>query len=158
NPALDGFAIVAAAGFSLFGNDWLFGAAIGVLWLIWRMLPDDNGPPILALAMTYQWVQVTVGMFYSLVTGRTLLPMLSVDYRPIVMISLVSVLTLAVGLYLGSKMTIGRWSGDSTPRPDLALTRGILLTAYATAIVAEASARKFAFQYPSLTQPILALM
>jgi hypothetical protein len=158
NPALDGVALVAAAGFSLFGDDWLFGAAIGVLWLIWRMLPDDNGPPILALAMTYQWVQVTVGMFYSLVTGRTLVPMLSVDYRPIVMISLVSVLALAVGLYLGRRLAIGRWSSDSTTRPDLALTWGILLTAYATAIVAEASARKFAFQYPSLTQPILALM
>src|SRR5438477_5219830 len=74
NPALDGVAVAAAAAFSLFGNDWLFGAAIGVLWAIWRMLPDDNDPPILALAMTYQWVQVTAGMFYSLVTGRTLVP------------------------------------------------------------------------------------
>ena len=60
---------------------------VGVLWAIWRMLPEDDGPPILAIAMTYQWVQVTAGMFYSLVTGRTLLPMLSIDYRPIVTIS-----------------------------------------------------------------------
>jgi hypothetical protein len=158
SPALDGLALVAGIGFSLFGNDWLFAAAIGVLWAIWRMLPEDDGPPILAIAMTYQWVQVTAGMFYSLVTGRTLLPMLSIDYRPIVTISLISVLTLAVGLYLGRKIAIGRRSPDATARPDLALTWGILLTAYATAIVAEASARKFAFQYPSLTQPILALM
>jgi len=157
-PALDGVTFVAAAGFGLLGNDWLFAAAVGVLWAIWRMLPDDNGPPILALAMTYQWVQVTVGMFYALLTGRTLLPMLSIDYRPIVIISLIGVLALSVGLYLGRTMAIGSRSADSAPRPDLALTWGILLTAYATAIVAEASARKFAFQYPSLTQPILALM
>jgi hypothetical protein len=158
NPTLDGLALVAAAGFGVFGNDWLFVAAIAVLWAIWRMLPDDNGPPILALALTYQWVQVTAGMFYSLVTGRSLLPMLSIDYRPIVTISLVSVLALALGLYLGRKMSIGGSSADSASRPDLALTWGILVIAYATAIVAEASARKFAFQYPSLTQPILALM
>jgi hypothetical protein len=156
--SIDGLALVGAAGFGLYGNDWLFAAAIGVLWAIWRLLPDPNGPPILAIALTYQWVQVTAGMFYSLVTGRTLLPMLSIDYRPIVTISLASVLALALGLYLGRRWTIGRWSLEQTARPDLALTWGVLLTSYAVAIVAEASARRFAFQYPSLTQPILALM
>lgn len=155
---LDGGALVCAVFLGLYANDWIFSAAIAVLWLIWRLLPDLNGPPILALAMTYQWMQVTAGIFYSLVTGRVLLPMLSVDYHPIVTISLVSVAAMSVGLHLGRQWAIGRSSAHNAARPDLALTWGVLVTAYIVAVVAEASARRFAFEYPSLTQPILALM
>jgi len=158
NRSLDGLAFAAAVFFGLYGNDWLFSAAIGVLWAIWRLLADRDGPPILAIALTYQWIQVTAGMFYAAILGRTLLPMLSVDYRPIVTISLISLLALSAGLYAGRRWAIGRWSPTQVARPDLALTWGFLIAAYGAAIVAEASARRLAFEYPSLTQPILALM
>ena len=35
-----------------------------MLLLIWQLLATAEGPPVLALALSYQWMQVTVGIFY----------------------------------------------------------------------------------------------
>src|SRR5262245_23451826 len=104
---------------SLAADDWLPGAAVAVLWVIWRVLPDDSGPPILSIALTYQWGQVTVGMIYAVVTGRTLLPMLEIDYHPIIIMSLTCLLVMTGGLWLG-RWLIQRTHRRSVMSPNLA--------------------------------------
>lgn len=151
-------AVVAALALSYAANDWLPGAAIAVIWIIWQVLPDREGPPVLALAMTYQWAQVTTGTFYFAITGRTVIPssrFSKFDDHPIVIISLASLLAITLGCYVGRRLLA---------RPD-ALHEGTggtldwrpLLTVYCVATLIEGASRRLAFGYPSLTQPILAL-
>jgi len=149
-------AIIGGAMLWIISGDWLPAAAVGVLWVIWRVLPDESGPPILAVAMSYQWVQVTVGMIYAVVTGRTLLPMQQIDYHPIVIISLCGLLAITTGLWVGRAL-VGQDTGRSDANPNLAFTWGMLLGSYLLTTGVEGLARGFAFANPSLTQPILAL-
>ena len=39
--------------------------AMALLCLAWKYLRGPEGPPVLALAFSFQWVQVNIGMFYS---------------------------------------------------------------------------------------------
>src|SRR5947207_1520371 len=82
-------------------DDWMGACAIGVLWLAWRNLRDDDGLPILAMALTFQWVQVTSGVWYHALTGRPLATIALSDYRPMVLIGLGCVAALTVGLAAG---------------------------------------------------------
>lgn len=152
-------AVVAAAILFLLSDDWLPPASIGVLWIMWRVLPDDSGPPILAIAMSYQWIQVTVGMLYAAVTGRQLMPMLQIDYHPIVTMSLVCLLAITAGLWLGRRLLLGdnHHNRSGQPKPNLAFSWTMLLMSYAAMTAIEGAARTFAFSNPSLTQPVLAL-
>src|SRR6266576_719520 len=72
--------IAGIAGWIVFG-DWLAGLALGILALTWVLLPAEEGPPVLALAVTLQWVSVTIGLFYNLLTGRPLDAIIRADYR-----------------------------------------------------------------------------
>jgi hypothetical protein len=83
-------------------GDALVVSALAVLWAIWMLLPSRGGPPVLALACTHQWLQVTVGMFFAAITATAPLGYLESDWRPMVMIGLASVLSIAVGLRLGA--------------------------------------------------------
>ena len=47
-------------------------SVIAVLTLAWLVLPAEEGPPVIALAATMQWVSVMIGYFYHIVTGREL--------------------------------------------------------------------------------------
>lgn len=156
NQRIAAAAGVAAVILFLLSNDWLAPAAIGVLWIMWRVLPDDQGPPILAIAMSYQWTQVTVGMLYAIVTGRQLVPMQQIDYHPIVTMSLLCLLAVTGGLWLGRRLLSPDYDHDAA-KPNLAFSWTMLLTAYVGMTAIEGAARTFAFSNPSLTQPVLAL-
>jgi hypothetical protein len=82
-------------------DDWIAIPAVVILWLAWRYLRDSDGLPILPMAMTFQWVQVTAGIWYFAATGRRLLTMDISDYRPMVLIGLACVASLMVGLSAG---------------------------------------------------------
>ena len=92
-------AIAGAAAYA--AEDWIAMPAIVVLWLAWRYLRDDDGLPILPMAMTFQWVQVTAGVWYFAATGRRIATMNISDYRPMVLIGLGCVASLIVGLCAG---------------------------------------------------------
>src|SRR3569832_2015363 len=88
------------AGVVLFG-DWLAGVCLAVVAFAWVMLPAEEGPPVLALAMTMQWVSETIGLFYNLITGRTLDAIIRADYRYMVLLGLGCIFAQVVGLALG---------------------------------------------------------
>ena len=137
-------------------RDWIGGVALLVLLLGWRWLRTVEGPPVLAMAFTFQWVQVTVGLYYYRLSGRTLDAVELSDYRPMVLIGLGCVLALGLGLRLGMRV----WPGPdlaAQPRPDRAFGWASLMAAYVASVAVTGTLQGFAWQVPSLTQAILAL-
>jgi hypothetical protein len=139
----------------LFGH-WVAGVAVAVLILIWKLLPQGEGPPVLALALTAQWVQISVGVFYVGMTGRPLEATLKSDWVPMVLIGLGGLVSLTIGLWLGI-----RYLKERIPFPDVApvevITFKNLVIVYFVAILVTGSIQQAAFAYPQLTQAILAL-
>ena len=147
-------ALAAVAGFLV--DDWIAAAAVGVLWAAWTFVSDDYGLPIIGFALTFQWVQVTCGMWYHAATGRPVRTMLLSDYRPMVAIGLGCVFALACGLHVG--VALIRRSQRGVVRP--ALT-GIpigsvgLVAAYGAALALQGVVSQFAYEMPEFTQAIL---
>ena len=50
--------VVASAAAWLLTADWIAAAALWVLWAGWHYLRPPEDPPVLALAFTFQWIQV----------------------------------------------------------------------------------------------------
>src|SRR5918912_1259265 len=92
----------SAAGFYV--DDWIAAAAVAILWLAWRYLRDPDGLPILPIALSFQWLQVTAGIWYFALTDRRLPTMTLSDYRPMVLIGLGCVLSLVIGIHAGRSM------------------------------------------------------
>ena len=120
--------IAAAVGYLAFG-DWIAGLALAVLALAWVVLQPDEGPPVLALAATMQWVSVCVGFFYFLVTGRPMEATLRTDYRGMVLIGLGCVVAMVAGLAVG-RYLIERMKPKEGLRPAHALTFKTLVLVY----------------------------
>ena len=139
----------------VFGH-WAAGVAVAVLILIWKLLPQDEGPPVLALALTAQWVQVSIGVFYVGLTGRSLEATRDSAWVPMVLLGLAGVATITFGLWLGI-----RFLGQRLRRPAVAPLEMIsfrkLVIVYFVAICVTGAMQEAAFRYPQLTQAILAL-
>jgi hypothetical protein len=137
-------------------DDWLIAGAVFVLGLIWSALRAAEGPPVLALAMSLQWVQVTIGLFYGYATGRTLEATLMSDYRPMVAIGLGCIVALVLGLSGGTRL-IERLGPPRGERPDHALSFTTVLVCYGLAVAVVGGVHQVAWNYPSITQAIIAL-
>ena len=86
----------------LLAGDWIVSLALVVLFVGWKYLSREPGPPIVAAAFSNQWLQVTAGLLYFAATGRQVIEMQTSDYRPMVLIGLASVVVLFAGLYIGA--------------------------------------------------------
>jgi hypothetical protein len=139
----------------VFGH-WVAGVAIAVLMLLWRLLPQDEGPPVLSLALTAQWVQVSAGVFYVGLTGRELDATIYAQWVPMVLIGLAGIVAIAIGLWAGITLL-----GNRIPYPEVAPLEAVsfrtLVIIYAGAIFVTGAMQEVAFRYPQLTQAILAL-
>lgn len=136
--------------------DWLAAAALWALWAGWRLLPCYQGPPVLALAYSFQWTQITLGVYYKGLTGRNLPANLIADTRVMVLLGLGCILALAVGIHLGARLG-GRHRLNTANRPLWALPFHQALLAYAAATFLQGPLHAFAWRIPLLTQGILAL-
>ena len=152
-PLIVGAVAVVA---SLLAEDWIAGIAVWVLWAGWRYLPSDEGPPVLALAFTFQWVQVVLGIFYYAVTRHRLEAMDFSDYRPMVLIGLGCLVALLIGLRLGMRLLRQtRLSGER--ELSVPFTWHELLLFYIVSVALTGIVQQLAWQIPVLTQGILAL-
>jgi hypothetical protein len=146
-------ALLVLASIYLVGH-WLAGLAVAVLLLIWRLLPTREGPPVLALAMTTQWTQVTVGLFYAGLTGRALTTIERSEYETMVLLGLASVMALTVGIAAGRAIV---WRPDEDQdRPVEIASWKILFAVYIGAVLTRGVLQQLAWTYPTLTQAILA--
>ena len=135
-------------------GDWIAGAAVLVLWFVWRLLQPKEGPPVLGMALAFQWTQVTLGMFYMGVIGRELPTMRVPQYRTMILLGLGCVLSLGIGLFVGARL-LGRRSRPAAGQ--LPISMKSLLIAYAASLVLQGAVTEFAWQIPDLTQAILAI-
>lgn len=150
-------AAIAFAAVYVFGH-WLAGLSVAALIAIWRLLrhDDEEGPPVLALAMTIQWLQVTAGLFYTGLTGRALAATDSPDTERMVLIGLGCVMTLTVGLWVGSQQVRARMPRLENAPHELVGLR-LLVGLYVGALVATGVMTQLAWVFPTLTQAIFAL-
>src|SRR5690349_19547584 len=137
-------------------DDWLTGVAVAVLLLIWWLLGDAEGLPVLALALTYQWTQVTIGIFYATLTGEQLDAIVNSDWRTMVMIGLGCVTCLAFSVYGGIRFMRTSFAPDPAA-PSLAVSSTVLYIAYGASILVTGVVQQVAWEYPAFTQAILAL-
>jgi hypothetical protein len=137
-------------------DDWIGAAAVATLWIVWKYMRDADGLPVLAMALTFQWMQVTIGIWYFAMTGRHLDAMDLSDYRPMVLIGLGCVLALTMGLYAGFKLARYWHRGDPhRASVELGVKWPMLAGLYAASLLAQGMLQDLAFDYPTLTQAIL---
>ena len=135
---------------------WIAGLAVAVLLLIWALLSTAEGPPVLALALTYQWMQVTIGLFYSTLTGEELEAMYQTDWQRMMLIGLGWVTCLAVAMFCGIVLTRHRIA-PSPDAPVRAVSAKVLYVAYGASLLLTGVVQELAWKYPMFTQAILAI-
>ena len=148
--------IAFAAVFSYLVEDWIAGLAIVALWFVWKVVPSEEGPPVLALALTFQWVQVTAAVVYLGLTGRRIPEMDRVDYQPMVIVGLGCIVSLALGLWIGAHLIRQKLTAVRFP-PATALRTPVLVIAYLAATAGSGALTALAWDIPQLTQPLLVL-
>lgn len=136
-------------------GDWIGGAATATLVAAWWLVRGAVGPPVLFFALGFQWVQVTIGLFYTSVTGRTLTAVTSSDYRTMVLIGLGCVLALAVGIHLG--LRAGRREDAPAPIETPLFGLNTLAAIYLALVFTAGGVQQLAWQFPIFTQAILAV-
>ena len=135
--------------------DWIAPAAVVVLWLCIKLTSTHDHVYALPIALCFQWSQVSLGVFYNGVTGRTLLAITSTDYRPMVLLGLGCCLALAAGIKVG--LLLRKPPDYSIPRPGFAFSMGLLVTLYVASIFVEGSLLAIAPSFPSFRQIITTL-
>jgi hypothetical protein len=144
----------ASAAAWLLAGDWIAAVALVILWAGWYCLAVPAGPPVVALALSFQWVQVMVGVFYFALTGARLPAMDLSDYRPMVLIGLGCLVALSLGLMLGMKMVRSR--GEAGAMGPIVTWRTLILL-YVVSVLLTGTVQQLAWEVPALTQGILAL-
>ncbi len=145
---------VAAGSASVLAGDWIAGAGVCTLAAIWYFLHDADLPPVLPLAISFQWLQVFVGVYYCGFTGRPLLPLAANGYRAMVLVGMGCVLALVAGLWCGKRLPF--WKAIPWQRrPLVAFTNGQLFAAYAAALLVTGALEQAASRVPRLAQVIL---
>ena len=137
-------------------DQWLIAASVPVLWSIWRFLRLEGGPPVLAFALTYQWGQNVVGLFYYAITGRKPLAMQAPMYGDMVVIGLVCIVMLVTGIVAGDAIVARRMA----PRPtrEIALSWTNLFVFYFVLLAFRGALRDYAWNLSAgLTQGVLAI-
>lgn len=147
--------VLVIVGAGLLTADPMTSVALAVLWAGYRLLTVGSGVPVLFAAFTFQWLQVCSGFFYTTITGRTLEATYGSDYRTMMYIGLASIAALAGGIRLGYDLLARRTREQPIDRPVLSQTT--LWMWYAGSLAITATVQAMAWQYPVLTQPILAL-
>jgi hypothetical protein len=147
-------ALVLAVLFSYLAGDWIAGVAAVLLWIIWATLSEKDEPPVLPLALSFQWLQVTCGIYYFALTGREVATMYSSDYRTMVLLGLGCIAALTLGLAVGLRWA--RFRRDTTAK-SLAVPWRTLFLGYLFATFLNAFIRELAWSVPGLAQGLIAI-
>src|SRR4051812_10583762 len=138
--------------------DWLAVASVALLWLAWYQLRTQDGLTVVALAFTFQWLQVCAGTLYYEITGRISPLVLSTNVRPMVLVGLFCLLALLEGLVLGRRWLRQHSSGRSEPTAAaLPLTQPQIFGLYVLSVFVQGSLQVVAWHVPQLTQGLLAI-
>jgi hypothetical protein len=135
----------------LLAQDWIGFVALLVLFAFWRILTPREGPPVVAMAFTYQWVQVCIGVFYYGMTGRYSPTMYLSDYRPMVIIGIGCICALFGGIALATRFQ--DYVNPAMPRgKPRGLTDRQLLIGYLFLLVTSGALNQWGGRFPGLYQ------
>ncbi|MFN2601765.1 MAG: hypothetical protein ABR582_03290 [Gemmatimonadaceae bacterium] len=152
--AIAGIGAVVVVG--LLADDWIASVALLVLFLGWRYLLREKGPPIVAAAFSNQWLQVTVGILYFAFTGRRVIEMQTDEYRPMVLIGLATIITLFAGFYLAAGLGRAR-KASVGPARQLPWSTYRIGVCYGITVAIAGLLQEIAWSTSGLTQVILVL-
>lgn len=137
-------------------QDWLVAASILVLSVVWLWLHRLDVLPVLAVALTFQWAQITIGLIYSNISGRELLTAQLVDLRPMVLVGLGCLFSLLVGLFAGSRVGPRTYLSHHG-RSSALLSWPVLIALYVLFAGLSGAIKTIAWDVSGLTQGILAV-
>ena len=137
---------------SLATGDWLTGVSVMTLMVCIKLVSSHDGLYVLPIALSFHWMQGSLGLIYLGVTGREVQAIYDSDWRPMVLIALGCCLSLAAGINLG--LRVRKAPDPNTPRPGFAFSFGLLLTVYVITVFLEGTLATIAPDYPSLRQII----
>jgi hypothetical protein len=146
--------LVLAAAYYVGG--WMGVICAAVLIFIWRIIPESEGPPVLQLALTMQWIQVSVGVYYVAWTGHELEATTSPALDKMILIGLGCITTFAIAFRIGKRFIAARKSYPVIAPPEMT-TLPTLTIAYIAGVAITGVMQEVAFRYPTYTQAILAL-
>ena len=138
----------------VFGGDWLLVTSALTIWICLKLTSTNDHLYVLPLAITFQWSQTSLGLFYYDLLGREVPAIHGSDYRPMVLIGLGCVLAFALGIKAG---LLTRRPPNADERPDFAFTFGPLVTVYVVGVAVEGTMLAVAPSYPSIRQIITTL-
>jgi len=147
---------VAAAALYFFAPDPNLAPSIVLLWAIWRFTSVPDLPPVIPLALSYQWGQVVAGSWYIALTGRELPAFYVSGIDTTVFISLCSVATLTLGVALGIRTIRGQLASGSQAFGEVFTTR-LLIAVYALMLFGEGTLQRLALERPSFQQALIAI-
>lgn len=146
-----GFGVIMA----LLTEDWSPVLSAPLLWAAWCFLPREEGPAVLPLAFSFQWLQVTIGVYYHGLTGRRVWEMDIIDHQPAILIGLACLGALLVGLLSGLRLVHAPGAPSRPSRaPVSSKTVGAL---YVGSVAVTGIVREFAWKVPEFTEAILGL-
>jgi hypothetical protein len=137
----------------LLAGDWIASVSLATLFVGLRYVLREPGPPIVAAAFSNQWLQVTAGLMYFALSGRTIFEMRTPVYRPMVLIGLGCVAVLFTGFYLAAGFRRGRPPRDK-PRL-LPWTTNQIAAIYGVTVAGSGVLTELAWSTSGLTQAIL---
>ena len=143
----------ACAAVWLITGDWLGGVALFVLLASYMLVATGDKLYVLPMAITFHWMQTSLGVFYNGFTGRALDAIELSDYRPMVLVGLGCVFALAVGVAIGLRLIKGRPANRE--RPAFAFSTPLLVMMYVGTILTEETLLSQTAQFPSLRQIIV---
>ncbi|MBM3778639.1 MAG: hypothetical protein FJW23_10455 [Acidimicrobiia bacterium] len=149
--------IIAAVAVTYLFGSWMYGASLAVLILIWRGFPDTEGPPVLQLAMTCQWGQVSVGLWYYALTGRGLPVMEVSTYEMMVGVGLGCIALMTLGMIAGIRVMQKQPAEHLAGAPEYMVTFRTLLIVYVSALAATGALTELAYQLPGIGQALVAI-
>ena len=151
---LAGFLVVALL--TYLANDLSIIPAAAILFIGWKYLSREPEAPVVALAFTYQWVQIVLAIIYFALTGRRIIEMRSVNYQPMVLLGLASITVLFTGFYWAA-----RFPRRKIPSPPIA--RNLppkplhLIVLYVSSVALSGMLEQLAWSIPALTQVVLVI-
>lgn len=137
-------------------GDWIAFAGVLCLWGFWFALRKYDNPPVIRMALSFHWLQITCGIYYFALTGREVEAMWASDYRPMVLLGLGCLTSLALGLYSGIRFFDSRLALTDLKRSH-AFTWNVILWVWFVSIFVQAVLRELAWTTPGLTQGVLAI-
>ena len=146
--------ILVVSVLSYIAADLTVAAAAVVLYFGWKYLSREPEIRVVVVAFTYQWVQITIAVLYFALTGRRIIEMRYMDYRPMVLLALASISVLFAGFYIAA-----RFPKRKIPAPPISANlppKSLqLVVLYVGSVATSGVVEQLAWSIPALTQAVL---